>query len=52
MSESPKIAEVPDVVKACPLCAAPFQEALSGNKKHTCPEDEGGCGGTFLVKKY
>ncbi len=52
MSDSnPTIAEVPDVVRACPLCGAPFQELLSGNKKHTCPE-EGGCGGTFLVKKF
>jgi len=47
-----KIQEIPNVVKACPLCSAPFEEALSANKKITCPEDLGGCGGTFLVKKY
>ncbi len=47
----PKIAEVPEVVHACPLCGGKFTEPISANKKHTCP-DEGGCGQSFLVKVY
>ena len=47
----PKIAEVESIVVACPLCGGKFDEAVSGNRKHTCP-DEGGCGQSFLVKVY
>lgn len=45
--------EIPNAVKACPLCGAEYVKPLSAGIKITCPDqDEGGCGRTFTVRIF
>lgn len=50
--ETPKIEPGAKEISFCVFCGAKYIEPLSTNTKHTCPEDSGGCGRSFLVKEF
>lgn len=49
----PKLASTPECVNYCPQCGAKFErpQPEQGEPHLICPDDEGGCGAKYHIRK-
>lgn len=48
----PNVEAGEEIVSCCPFCRLPFDNPMPCLRQIECREDVGGCGKTFLVRKY